>query len=64
MSKARVVIELVYDLQDFYGHDFYKDVSDNDIHDDLEDTVYDSLIALMRSEKLRFWSEIQIEGDE
>jgi len=31
------------------------------ISEDLEDRVYEDLIDLMRGDKLRFWSEIQVE---
>jgi hypothetical protein len=62
MAKARVIIELVYDLTDHYGDDeIHKDLLPESIHDDLQDRAYYDLIDLMRSDSLRFWSEIQIE---
>jgi hypothetical protein len=63
-QKARITIELVYDLDEFYGEDSSTEgITPKEIHDDLEDRVYEDLIDLMRGDKLRFWSEIEIEED-
>jgi hypothetical protein len=64
MAKARITIELVYDLADYYGNDeIHRDITPSEIHNDLEDRVYEDLTDLMRGDRLRFWSEIEIEED-
>jgi hypothetical protein len=64
MAKARITIELVYDLADYYGNDeIHKDIMPSEIHNDLEDRVYYDLTDLMRGDRLRFWSEIEIEEE-
>ena len=65
-QKARIIIELVYDLDEFYGEDSAaagEELTPRDVHNDLEDRVYEDLIDLMRGDRLRFWSEIEIEED-
>jgi hypothetical protein len=63
-QKARITIELVYDLDKFYGEDSSTEgISPREIHDDLEDKVFDDLIDLMRGERMRYWSEIEIEEE-
>jgi hypothetical protein len=64
--KARITIELVYDLTEFYGEDSAapgEELTPRDVHNDLEDRVYEDLTDLMRGDRLRFWSEIEIEED-
>jgi hypothetical protein len=62
MATAIVKIELHYDLTDLYGNDeIHRDLTTEAISEDLEDRVYEDLIDLMRGDKLRFWSEIQVE---
>jgi hypothetical protein len=64
MAKARITIELVYDLADYYGMDVIdRDLMPREIHNNLEDRVYEDLTDLMRGDRLRFWSEIEIEED-
>jgi hypothetical protein len=64
MAKARITIELVYDLDEFYGdEEIGGDISPKYVHHDLEDRVYEDLTDLMRGDRLRFWSEIEIEED-
>ena len=62
-QKARIKIELVYDLDEFYGEDKaeFGEPTLKEIHNDLEDRVYEDLTDLMRGDRLRFWSEIEIE---
>jgi hypothetical protein len=63
-QKARITIELVYDLDKFYGEDSSTEgINPNEIQDDLEDQVFDDLIDLMRGERMRYWSEIEIEEE-
>jgi hypothetical protein len=65
-QKARIIIELVYDLDEFYGEDSAapgEELTPRDVHNDLEDRVYEDLIDLMRGDRLYFWSEIEIEED-
>lgn len=58
---ARITIELVYDLDEFYeDQETADDLSPKYVHNDLEDRVYEDLIDLMRGDRLRFWSEIEI----
>jgi hypothetical protein len=62
MATAVIKIELHYDLTDLYGNDeIHRDLTTEVISEDLEDRVYEDLIDLMRGDKLRFWSEIQVE---
>jgi hypothetical protein len=64
MAIARIKIELTYDLEEFYGDDTTQDeLLPKMIHNDLEDRVYEDLTDLMRGDRLRFWSEIDIEED-
>jgi hypothetical protein len=64
MAIARIKIELTYDLEEFYGDDITQDeLLPKMIHNDLEDRVYEDLTDLMRGDRLRFWSEIDIEED-
>ena len=65
-QKARITIELVYDLDNFYGEDsatLGEELTPKEIHNDLEDRVYEDLTDLMRGDRLRSWSEIEIEED-
>jgi hypothetical protein len=65
-QKARITIELVYDLDEFYGEDsaaLGEEITPREIHNDLEDRVYYDLTDLMRGDRLRFWSEIEIEEE-
>lgn len=63
-QKARIIIELVYDLEEFYGEAVQvNELKLTEIHDDLEDQACDDLLDLMRGDRLRFWSEIEIEED-
>jgi hypothetical protein len=63
-QKARITIELVYDLDKFYGEESsVEGISPREIQDDLEDQVFDDLIDLMRGERMRYWSEIEIEEE-
>lgn len=61
MAVAKIVIELQYDLDSHYGEDEpHSDYKPEIVLDDLEDTVYEDLIDLMRGDRLRYWSEIEI----
>ena len=64
-QKARIIIELVYDLDEFYGEDKaeFGEPTLKEIHNDLEDRVYEDLTDLMRGDRLRSWSEIEIEEE-
>ena len=65
-QKARITIELVYDLDEFYGEDSAApgaELTPKEVHNDLEDNVYEDLLDLMRGDRLRFWSEIEIEEE-
>lgn len=65
-QKARIIIELVYDLDEFYGENSAApgaELTPKEIHDDLEDRACDDLLDLMRGDRLRFWSEIEIEEE-
>lgn len=64
MPIAKINIELHYDLDSHYGDYDYSKSTPEDIANDLEDTVYEDLIDLMRGDRLQFWSEIKIEKDE
>lgn len=64
MAKARITIELIYDLEEHYGEGVeLNDLTPNEIHNSLEDVVYYDLAELMRGDRLRSWSEIEIEED-
>jgi hypothetical protein len=64
MPTARIKIELTYDLANHYGdEEIIDDRKPSEIHNDLEEWVYEDLQELMRGDRLRFWSEIEIEGD-
>jgi hypothetical protein len=65
-QKARITIELVYDLDEFYGENSAapgEELTPKEVHNDLEDNVYEDLLDLMRGDRLRFWSEIEIEEE-
>lgn len=61
MSVAAITIQLTYNLDDHYETDDYKGLLPETIIDDLEDTVYDSLLDLMRGDRLRSWCEYEVE---
>jgi len=64
MPTARIKIELTYDLESYYGGLVnIEDLKPREIHNDLEDQLYEDLIELMRGDRLRSWSEIEIEED-
>lgn len=62
-NKVTITIKLEYDLDNFYGTE-NADFTNEAIFDDLENTVYDDLIYLMRGDKLHTWAEIdRVEND-
>jgi hypothetical protein len=62
MATARITIELTYDLEEHYGEGVkIEDLPPSEIHNSLEDVVYYDLSDLMRGDRLRSWSEIEIE---
>jgi hypothetical protein len=63
MTIARIKIELTYDLTNWYEDQSLEDQNPKKIHDDLENQVYEDLTDLMRGDRLRSWSEIEIEED-
>ena len=63
MAIARIKIELTYDLTNWYEDQSEADQKPEKIQDDLEDQVFDDLIDLMRGERMRYWSEIEIEEE-
>jgi hypothetical protein len=63
MATARITIELTYDLNNWYEDQSEADQNPAKIHDDLENQVYEDLTDLMRGDRLRSWSEIEIEED-
>ena len=64
MTIARIKIELTYDLESYYGGLVnIEDLRPQDIHNDLENQLYEDLIDLMRGDRLRSWSEIEIEEE-
>jgi hypothetical protein len=60
MAVAKIVIELNYDLDSHYGDFQHDDLNPNEIVNDLEDTVYQDLIDLMRGDRLRSWADYEI----
>ena len=60
MAVAKIVIEFNYDLDSHYGDFQHSDLKPNEIIDDLEDTVYEDLIDLMRGDRLRSWADYEI----
>jgi hypothetical protein len=61
MAVAKIVIELHYDLDSHYGEDEpHSDYTPETVVDDLEDTVYEDLIDLMRGDRLRSWADYEI----
>jgi len=62
METIRITIELDYDLESHYGElgrdkAEYSNLPIETLIDDLEDTVYEDLIDLMRNDRLRFWAD-------
>ena len=55
-KKATVTIKLEYDLD----HREYESMSEDEIHEDLENLVYEDLPDLMRGDRLKYWAEINI----
>jgi hypothetical protein len=60
MAVAKIVIELNYDLDSHYGDSMHEELKPDNIVDDLEDTVYQDLIDLMRGDRLRSWADYEI----
>jgi hypothetical protein len=61
MAVAKVVIEFNYDLDSHYGDSVdHTELKTDNIIDDLEDTVYEDLIDLMRGDRLRSWADYEI----
>ena len=61
MAVAKIVIEFNYDLDSHYGDSVdHTELKTNEIIDDLEDTVYEDFLDLMRGDRLRSWSEFEI----
>jgi hypothetical protein len=61
VAVAKIVIEFNYDLDSHYGDSVdHTELKTNEIIDDLEDTVYEDLLDLMRGDRLRSWSEFEI----
>jgi hypothetical protein len=63
MAVAKINIELHYDLDNHYGSTVYEDIDKKTILNDLEDTVYEDLIDLMRGDRLWSFCEIEIDKD-
>jgi len=61
MSIAAITIQLTYNLDEHYKSNKHEELLEETIIDDLEDRVYDDLVDLMRGDKLRFWSEYEVE---
>lgn len=61
--KIKINIPLEIDLDNFYGSDVWKYLEAETIIDDVEDYAYDSLIDLMRNDKLKFWADYKLDGD-
>ena len=55
-KKATVTITLEYDLD----HREYESMDEDEIHEDIENLVYEDLPDLMRGDKLRHWAEVTI----
>jgi hypothetical protein len=65
METVRIIIELDYDLDSHYGElgrqkEEYSKLPMETIVNDLEDTVYEDLIDLMRNDRLRFWADTKV----
>jgi hypothetical protein len=61
MAVAKIVIEFNYDLDSHYGDSVdHTELKPTEIIDDLEDSVYEDLIDLMRGDRLRSWAEFEI----
>lgn len=59
MAKtATVIIKLVYTLD----HPEYDTISEDEIHEDIENLVYEDLPDLMRGDKLKYWAEVSIDN--
>lgn len=55
-KKATVTITLEYDLD----HREYETMSEDEIHDDIENLVYEDLPDLMRGDRLKYWADVTI----
>ena len=55
-KKATVVITLEYDLD----NPEYETMSESEIHDDIENLVYEDLPDLMRGDRLKYWADVTI----
>jgi hypothetical protein len=61
MAVAKIVIEFHYDLDSHYGDSVdHTELKPTEIIDDLEDSVYEDLIDLMRGDRLRSWADYEI----
>jgi hypothetical protein len=60
MAVAKIVIEFNYDLDSHYGDFPHGDLKPTEIIDDLEDSVYEDLMDLMRGDRLRSWADYEI----
>jgi hypothetical protein len=61
MAVAKIVIEFNYDLDSHYGDDVdHTELKPTEIIDDLEDSVYEDLMDLMRGDRLRSWADYEI----
>jgi hypothetical protein len=61
MAVAKIVIELNYDLDSHYGDSVdHTELKPTEIIDDLENTVYEDLMDLMRGDRLRSWADYEI----
>lgn len=58
-KRATVTIVLNYDLD----HPEYDTMSENEIHDDIENLVYEDLPDLMRGDRLKYWAEVTIDNN-
>jgi hypothetical protein len=61
MSVASITIQLTYDLDEHYKSDKHEELLEETIIDDLEDRAYEDLLSLMRGDRLRSWSEYEVE---
>jgi len=61
MAVAKIVIEFNYDLDSHFGDSVdHTELKPTEIIDDLEDSVYEDLIDLMRGDRLRSWADYEI----
>jgi hypothetical protein len=61
MAVAKIVIEFHYDLDSHYGDGVdHTELKPTEIIDDLEDSVYEDLMDLMRGDRLRSWADYEI----